>query len=458
MTEAAPRRWGAAAVLAAVVLALAVRVGWHELLPYYDEIRPLKAGTLTDLLFEAETGVNPPLYRWWMTRPSDPWDGLWLGRWTATVGSTLAVLASAALARALSGSWTAAAGAALALATLPDAVRNGVESRAYGLTALAVTVHLLGLVTSERRAGRAAAAGTAALVPWLHYSAVPWLGLTAVAAVLRRPKDALIYAPAVLTTLPLALLLPGRTAEREPPRATVLEVVQHTLGLGLGADGGTADLRLAGAAAAVVALVLLAALLRGRALDGTARLAVGSALAWPASVAVVGSLQLVRPPVFGLAAHVLLPVVLALLARASPIAAGSLAALITGLGAAALPAAFENLQVPRRAEALAAEQVRQAVPSSPTVGIHPATDLVQLAFLARDAVERFDDDPEACAPWPRCVPLDDGLLVGVQDLSGPLPPVVVITRGGDALPSTCRITHADGDLKVARCPSAGGTP
>lgn len=438
------RRIGFDSLAAALVLALLVRLGWYELLPYYDEIRPLKQGSFLQLLAEGETGVNPPLYRWWMTRPANAVTGLWLGRITATLGSVLGVALSSLLAWRLAGSWIATVGTALVLAVLPDAVRNGVEARVYGVAAPAVVALVLcaGALPSLR--ARIGVAALCALIPWLHYSAVPWLGLVALSALVSSPtRSALaLFVPAGILVTPLARAVIAGSNEQVPPREGVLDVVRHVLTLGLDAVPGKPAWTLP-----VLLLPLIpvgAALVRGgitwRHDAPSMRLAWIAALAWPVSAGVVGAVQMVRTPVFGLAAHVLVPFTLATLARMRP--GRLLAALTTALCfALAWPAQSSTLaylQGARAPEAAAGARVRLATATEPVVGVYPPSWMEVVGFHAAGVADDFDRPPTACQPWTRCLVLPEGArLVAVERLDGPLPRVLVSFDRDGPWPEGC---------------------
>ncbi len=426
MTRAWERWLGPLALGALLVVALLLRWSWHDLLPTYDEVRPLKAASFAELLFEAETGVNPPLFRWWVTRPALPADGLALGRWTATLGSVAALGLAGALARRLSGSWTPALAAVGVLAVVPDAVRVGVDSRVYGLAAAVVAAHALALVSRERAWAGPVIVVTAALLPWLHYSTVPWLMLAALAATWDRPRTLLLYVPGALAAIPLAVLIPSRASERVVPPESAWATVYHTLSLGLDGSITPYDTALALQAPAGILLVLLAvgatqAWRMGRA----GAVAFVLALAWPVSVGLVAQVQMVRAPVFGLAATLLVPVAVALASRASALGAFAFLAVVPliQLSSERLPIVYSG-ELEWRARALALSiAADRALDTHHEVGVLPE-ELLLTAYLARGVLPPLTQ-PDTCPGYDSCVRIDaQRTLVSVSSSSA-VPSIVL---------------------------------
>ena len=443
------RALGAAALVAALAVAVAVRLGWSELLPYYDEIQPLRRAAFRTLLAEGETAINPPVYRWLITRPEAPADRLALGRAVAFVGALFGVLAASLAARRAAG-WTAAVATALGLAALPDAVRIGAEARAYGLTAAAVAAHLLAVVAPPGRASWALLAASAAAIPWLHYSAVPWLGVVGL-AVLASRRDAPTlgaYLAAALTTLPLVPAVLAGAAEREPPREAALRVAGHVIGLGLDGPLGGARIWPPGTLALVIVGAALAGGLVGwRRLDGPARTLVVAALAWPVSAAVVGTVQLVRPPVYGVAAHVIVPAVVVLATRRHAALGLAVGLVLLGLGVPSQELAREGLEVPRRAEADAARAVAARLGPEP-VRVAPPSRVPVLAFLAAGAVPPWNLDD--CAPHPTCAETPRGAILGVR---GPGPGTTLVFGDLPRAPG-CEAQAVTREVAWVICPPA----
>ncbi len=459
MTRAWERWLGPLALGALLGVALLLRWSWHDFLPTYDEVRPLKAASFTELLFEAETGVNPPLFRWWVTRPALPADGLALGRWTATVGSVAALGMAGALARRLSGTWTAAITTVGVLAVVPDAVRVGVDSRVYGLAAATVGAHALALVSREQAWAGPAIVLTAALLPWLHYSTVPWLMLAALAATWGRPRTLLLYAPGALAAIPLALLIPSRAAERVAPPESPWAAMQHTLSLGLDSSlvPHESALRLLAPGVVVVGLLAAGALAAWRA-GRPERVALALALAWPASVGVVGAVQMVRAPVFGLAASLLVPVAIGLAARAPRLRPAVVAAVapILVLALQRLPIAFAGEQE-WRARALAlAIAADHALDGQEQVGVLPE-DLLLTAYLARGVLPPLAH-PDHCAGYDSCVRIDERRALVSVSATSPRPDLVLHTLPNPPpAPSGCYgVSEADSVVRTWFC--APGLP
>ncbi len=308
MSDPSPNRgWVAAGALVATVVALAVRLPGLSHGYSTDETGTLTPGGWFAQLFDPESGVNPPLWRWLLTffPPGQELDG---GRLVALVASVLAVPVVAFTSARLSGRAVGAWIGGLALALHLPSIWAASTARVYGPWSLVLALHVLLVVRWTEAPGRGRAAGvmlTAALLPWIHYAAVPWLlvaGLLAMAwpATRRLP---LLYAPAALAFLPLAERIWLSPDRRVPPSRTLGETANLVVSAGL---DWTRSLQLTpGApslpgnpslAAATVIVVGLGAAWMARRRGAMAGWMVGAAALFVAVTLFFAPFQSVRPP------------------------------------------------------------------------------------------------------------------------------------------------------------------
>lgn len=192
--------------------------GFHS-----DELGTSQPGDFWAVLYDPEIGVNPPLFRLLFEPWLPEWEALRQGRAWSFVLSVLAIPLTAWLARRMSGGDRVAGVLAAALfAAHPIAVRLGVTYRAYTTTYVVIVLHLVcALAWAEaegpvRRRWGIAAAGTAVLLPWLHYFTVPLLLVLGVAGLLvwRSWHWIALYVPAALGSVWLGTWVLSEPARR----------------------------------------------------------------------------------------------------------------------------------------------------------------------------------------------------------------------------------------------------
>jgi hypothetical protein len=343
------RRPKAADVVAALVLiglavaGVALRLPLLGLGTTSDELANVTDGGFRAILDHPETAVNPPALRWVANLPFDDWGAVRWGRRLALACSVASIgLGYVVGRRAAGGHVLAGLLAAALLAFHPYPVHDAAQLRAYAWWTATALVHVLAMGAAldaepgpVRRRWLALAIASAALLPWIHYFAVPVLLALGVAVVVAMPGRrglVLAYVPAALGVLPLVPRVLAPSSQRvAPDREPVGIVLQRLTSLELRTTGPAWDLfgkawkaavggwPDAGTAMAVTtALLLLAAVpLAGR-LPRTARLVVAGVVGVLAGALAFAQVQYVRPSTLSMVltfAAPALPAVVAALPR-----------------------------------------------------------------------------------------------------------------------------------------------
>ncbi len=297
-------------VLMAVVIALALRLPWLSYGASSDELGNLMPGGFLQLFLHPESGVNPPTLRWISSAAGGGLTALYLLRGLSVLGGLVSVGASVLIARALGASTSVAFATGALLAAHPEHLAASTTARAYGPWLGMAALHVLALLRHREDPTRwRPVVLTAALLPWLHYLAVPFL----LALGLGDRARIRLYLPAALAALPLGWLVLTRTAFREAPEESVLDPLLRVLTWGLSgtSPGGvwtsTTGLWLAGITISGLSLLALR-----RAWRTADELPARLLLAIAASSLLFAPFKAVRSPVSALAATTMAPPALAL--------------------------------------------------------------------------------------------------------------------------------------------------
>lgn len=208
-----------------------------------DEMANVMPWSAWEILTDPEAGVNPPLFRLMFNVPFHETVTPYAGRAFSMVCS----LASIGLAwlvgqRAGGGSRGAGLFAAVLFTVHPIAVEYGAIHRIYAWWTATALLHLWALgraLEAEEGARRpwvALAVGTAVLLPWIHYLAVPVLlavGLGIAAGMPGYRRWWALYLPAAVAISPMVPAVLFQEARRVESMQPAAEVMHKVIGLGL---------------------------------------------------------------------------------------------------------------------------------------------------------------------------------------------------------------------------------
>lgn len=228
-------RWDrrdALALVGLLLVALALRwPGWGDGFTT-DEVANVVDGTASQIFWDAETPVNPPLLRMLNLGFADALVPV-AGRWLSLLASMAAIVGTYGLARQRSrGMALLAAGL---LVVHPLAIRYALLFRAYAPWTGLCALHLWSMPRWEDgRRWQVAAVVTAVLLPWTHYLSVPvMVAFGAVVLSWRGWRPFGVYVMAAVLFSPVALYAVRSTGLREPPVTSVEQTVQTMVGLDL---------------------------------------------------------------------------------------------------------------------------------------------------------------------------------------------------------------------------------
>ncbi|MCB9683257.1 MAG: hypothetical protein H6733_17460 [Alphaproteobacteria bacterium] len=409
-----PDRW-LTALGALIAVAVAGVLRWPGLARAYtsDEVGTMIPGGFWAQLADPETGVNPPLWRWLTTARLPAAEALAQGRELSLVLQLGAVGLGVAVGRLVGGRWWTGWLVGLLLAVHPWSVWEAPTARVYGLLTFVMQAHLLAValwLDHPTRARAVAVAATAAVVPWTHYAALPWLamvGLGVTVCVPGRRRLLALYVPSVVAALPLVSHVLHDAGRRVPPQRTVGEVVDLVASMDL-ATRALPHLR-AGVTSVpdnpslpvvVLAACLLGVVAAARRVPGVLWLAWWSALAVPIGVAIIAPHQLVRPTTTMLMAVAAAPLLFGAPARLPTGWARALGALlVTGVlawGAALRWDTFEASDATGRTVRAVAEAIHDdAFPPGPFL-LTPRGEALTLYFYLTGRYARNAPRGEGC--------------------------------------------------------------
>ncbi|MCB9681894.1 MAG: hypothetical protein H6733_10515 [Alphaproteobacteria bacterium] len=463
---------GAAAivVLGGWLRALALRASYSP-----DELGTIFYGTFHQLITDPEVGINPPLIRM-LNLPLGEQGALTVGRGISWVCGTAAVGFAYLLGREASGgSRWAGLLAALMVAVNPEAVKMSARYRAYGPWMGVASAHLWAVMWWVKAEGRgkvwagAVVAGTAVVLPWLSYLAIPILCLAIVFAFagLRDTRLALTQATASLSFATVMPLLAANAESRTLSAASWRETGSMLFSLQFLApdlwpqpDASAVSVRDSGyaIAATMLLVVLCVSVLCAKGLRQPARVSLAYAVGSIIAVTVASLVQRERTPVAVLLLVLVVPslfVTVDLGPRRwlSALAAIVCLVLVPRSGARAVDSTRSDpyAMVPR----FATEWHRyDAARSGSEIYIAPRHAFSSLYFyffggsLAR---VRYPADPPCDAPG--CWKYDDVVFREFEAIDkAHLPALVVWFRDAPTdLPAPCELLPSSDNIVVARC-------
>jgi hypothetical protein len=431
--------WALVALIAVAVVAHGAT--WVGLGPSEDELALVQVGPAWRAFEPVQLGINPPLWPFLVNALlPDPWVVVG-GRVLALACHVGSVLVGARLAARLAPGAVPPVLAALLLAASPNLAASGVAFRAYAPLTLVALLHLDAAVAGADRRWVA----TAAVLPWLHYLALPWTALGAAAAALDPARRGLVRRawPALLAWAPPVAWIVTNARDRDrfgEPLATLGNA------LALGWFEGTAWV----ATGAVAAALVVAGALRARPAWPLAAGAAG-ALAVLASATLV---QEVRPPAVALYLAALLPLLGARPGLPAParLAAAGLAVAIAGASVAQRGDAVPEIAVPRALPDMVRgwSTWREAADGEP---VQLPWRQVSLLLYQLDGrlVADLPDDPTC--PDRRCFTHDGLRIVAAGDPSrGSAHGLVLAPAAGPSPLATCPEIARVGTATLRRCP------
>lgn len=428
-----------------------------------DEMAQLYGREFWRIPFDAESAVNPPLLRTLQNvLVADAWVPD-LGRWISVVAGTATIPVLAVLSvRVAGGRQLAGVLAAAILAVHPTAVEMSAQSRSYATYMLVLSLHALFLLRWLEAPDRPArgVVVTAALLPWLHYLAIPQLVLLAVFLQPLAGKRLLgkLYVPAAVGILPMAPMVLGETSTRVATPGTLMDSLWGIASAALQPPTpiGPFDARTGPPAFLLLSVVLAVVALAAPAARRTRLTAILGVFAVFGSVLALSPVQFVRSPV-GLHLLVFLLPTLAALPTLLPHAfARALAALLlVHLTFGGIPDVVGERVRPDDAARDFAPRWHDwdAVRAGRPVALHPGYANVLMHFyLKREHVMYAPPDAAACQGHARCflhdgvpfvpakAPVRNALLVSFES-----PPT-------DGIGDGCTPLHAEVGLWIGDCP------
>ncbi len=240
----ASTRLGVALVLLLGAVGIWLRLPGFQLGILSDELANIQPGSFGAILWDAESGVNPPLLRLLVNLTGPEPQTLWRGRMLALLCSLLTMVGAWRLGRlAGQGMWGGLTAVAL-WAFHPVAVQYATIFRSYGLWGCVLTWHLLGVAMAVRaekagirRRWTVIAVATGIVLPWIHYFSVPVLLGVGASLFLWFPAERrrlfLVYPAAALGLAPMYRLMLFEEGRRVVHSEPVLQSVQKIVGIGL---------------------------------------------------------------------------------------------------------------------------------------------------------------------------------------------------------------------------------
>jgi hypothetical protein len=252
-----------------------------------DEMSMLQPWGLWHILFEAESGVNPPLLRLMFNLPLPDAYTLQVGRYWSFLCSLAGVVMAFFLGRTAGRSSLAGFVCAGIVVILPQAVSQGAIYRSYSTFLLVLLWHLFCVIRwtdGERGRGMSIQVALSAfLLPQLHFVSIPILLVEAAGFLMMSRRSLAMFVPAFLGFAPFAYLIATEPARRvAAPENGIQQAIDNVVGMGdlLWMTDG---------------VFLLAMLLVFR-LRPAHRLVLLGAAGLGASMFIFGAMQVVRPP------------------------------------------------------------------------------------------------------------------------------------------------------------------